>query len=1067
LTGDLAVKKIIFIALTIVLTGACAFLFNLFYKEAENTTITELNEEQMIHAKQAARGIEDFFATWIRSLNSLSKMDEIIDNDAVGKRYMSFFYEANQEQIRSITLVDERGVILYNYPQRSSDGADISDQKHVRELLRDHRPVISDVFRAIEGFDSVALYVPIFRGVAFKGGIAILVNFESIANRYLDVIKIGETGYAWVVSRDGTQIYSPISEFSGKSVFEAIKDSPSRMVMVNDMLNGHEGAATYTVGRTADRDAGQSKEYAVYMPVHLGNTFWSIAVASAEQDVLSGLISFRNKLAIVIGAIFILGVVFSTLVAKAWLIVKEEEKRKQAEKKLQESVKDLKIAEEKYRSIFENALEGIYQTSPGGQSLVGNPALARILGYNSPEEFLSTIKDSAFQVWVDPIQRLDYVRLLEQNGVVLNYECEYYRKDKTKIWVSLNARRVVGPDGETLYYSGFIEDISERKRVEQTLAESRAQTIATVDSTNDLIWTVDPVNYGVVTWNRALEDYFLRNRGIELRIGMTPEQLVPPEFVSTWKEFYMRSLREGSFTAEYCVVAGTIILQLSFNLLKRDEDVFGISIFGKDITERKRAEEALTRSEAKFRSYIESAPLPIFVADREGRLIDFNPAATDLFGYDAATLRNMHILDLHPEYDREEVLREFATLLETGHVETELRAKKCDGQIIWVSLHVVMALDELSIGYCQDITERRLMQERITAAAEQWQATFDSIQDPVMILDPEFRILRANAAAVSRFGLPLSRILANRCHNLMHGTDSGVAGCPVEKTLQTMRHEETELFHEEKKAWLLVSADPILDSAGNVLSVVHMAKDITGRKQVEAALRQREKDLMTLTGRLISTQEEELRRLSRELHDDLTQRLAVLAMDAGMIELQLRPLNTQSAQETRDLKTKLIEVSEDVHDLSRQLHPSILDDLGLVQAIQSECAVFTKRTGIALSFEPGDLPDAIPDDIALCLYRVIQEGLRNISRHAKTNEARIALERLDDGVTLLIQDSGIGFDLREATGQLGIGLAGMRERVRLVSGTMSVSSEPGKGTEIEISIPLGGKHGQTARTDRR
>ncbi len=258
-----------------------------------------------------------------------------------------------------------------------------------------------------------------------------------------------------------------------------------------------------------------------------------------------------------------------------------------------------------------------------------------------------------------------------------------------------------------------------------------------------------------------------------------------------------------------------------------------------EIAERKRAEEILRESEAKFRSYIESSPLAIFVADREGRLIDFNLAAANLLGYDAAILRNMHILDIHPEDEREKAIRTFATLLKTGHVETEIRVKRCDGKIIWVSLHVVMTSDRLSLGYCEDITERRLMQEQITAAAEQWQATFDSIGDLVMILDPEFRILRCNAATVSFLDLPLSRILTCRCHNLMHGTDGSVARCPVEKTMQTGRHEEAEIFHEGKKAWLLVSADPILDSAGNVSRVVHTVKDISARKQMERLLQNR------------------------------------------------------------------------------------------------------------------------------------------------------------------------------------------------------------------------------------
>ena len=157
-----------FIALALVFAGACAFLFNIFYTEARNTAIAKLHEEQMIHAKQADRGIEDFFATWTRSLSSLSKMDEIVDNNNAGQRYLKLFYEANQEQILSITRVDERGVILYNFPVSSLVGTDIPDQKHVREMLQDHKPVISDVFKAIEGSDAVALHVPVFRGSEFK-----------------------------------------------------------------------------------------------------------------------------------------------------------------------------------------------------------------------------------------------------------------------------------------------------------------------------------------------------------------------------------------------------------------------------------------------------------------------------------------------------------------------------------------------------------------------------------------------------------------------------------------------------------------------------------------------------------------------------------------------------------------------------------------------------------------------------------------------------------------------------------------------------------------------------------
>src|SRR5208337_120184 len=170
-------------------------------------------------------------------------------------------------QLGAITRLDERGVMLYNLPQSSFVGTDISDQKHVRELLRDHKPVISDVFRAVEGFDAVALHVPVFRGAVFKGSIGILINFEGLSKRYLDVIKIGQTGYAWVASRDGTLLYSPASGLTGKSVFDSMKGSPSLTVMVNDMLRGNEGAAEYTLDGTDGRNNGRIREYAVYMPV--------------------------------------------------------------------------------------------------------------------------------------------------------------------------------------------------------------------------------------------------------------------------------------------------------------------------------------------------------------------------------------------------------------------------------------------------------------------------------------------------------------------------------------------------------------------------------------------------------------------------------------------------------------------------------------------------------------------------------------------------------------------------------------------------------------------------------
>ena len=254
-------------------------------------------------------------------------------------------------------------------------------------------------------------------------------------------------------------------------------------------------------------------------------------------------------------------------------------------------------------------------------------------------------------------------------------------------------------------------------------------------------------------------------------------------------------------------------------------------------------------------------------------------------------------------------------------------------------------------------------------------------------------------------------------------------------------------------------------AAGKPSSMMGVSVDVSERKETEDTLRRHEQDLSKLTGRIINAQEEELRRLSRELHDDLTQRLAALALDAALIEKQLNPSQPQAVQDLKDLRTNLSEVAEEVHDLSRQLHPSILDDLGLVQAVQAECAAFTKKTGIDLSFMPDDFPDSVPQPLALCLYRIIREGLQNIAKHSRAAAASITLQGLSDGIRLLIQDKGIGFDPNEVKKKAGIGLSSMRERVRLVNGTISFKSKPGQGTAIEVFIPVGGGHDQTTAAD--
>ncbi len=225
----------------------------------------------------------------------------------------------------------------------------------------------------------------------------------------------------------------------------------------------------------------------------------------------------------------------------------------------------------------------------------------------------------------------------------------------------------------------------------------------------------------------------------------------------------------------------------------------------------------------------------------------------------------------------------------------------------------------------------------------------------------------------------------------------------------------------------------------------------------EQLLRQAKDGLRQLATKLLYSQEEERRRIAREMHDDWTQRLALLGIEAAKLEGHL-DVKGSALLQLHAILEQLISLSEDVHDLSRQLHPSILDDLGLVEALRSECAGFSRREAIAVDYHPDNVPAKLSKDVTLCVYRVAQEALRNVAKHAAVKEASLTLFATETELMLRVQDQGVGFDPENGHAQAGLGLSSMEERVRLVQGECSFTSRPGQGTTIEVRVPLLGSH---------
>jgi signal transduction histidine kinase len=251
-------------------------------------------------------------------------------------------------------------------------------------------------------------------------------------------------------------------------------------------------------------------------------------------------------------------------------------------------------------------------------------------------------------------------------------------------------------------------------------------------------------------------------------------------------------------------------------------------------------------------------------------------------------------------------------------------------------------------------------------------------------------------------------------------------------------------------------------SASGVICVA-LVSDISERKaaarslaESAAALRQSEERLHALTKSLISSQEEERERLARELHDDLNQRLAALAMQAESLEKNLPPSVDHVRAQVRALCDSIAGMSDDVRRLAHELHPAILEQFGLTAALHSYCDEFSRREGIKVRYKERNLTTPVPDQVALPLFRIAQECLRNVAKHSQAKSASMVLAGVDGAVHLMISDHGIGFDFDPKQQHAGLGLVSIRERTRLAGGTLSIHSRKGDGTRVEVRIPTGG-----------
>jgi PAS domain S-box-containing protein len=245
---------------------------------------------------------------------------------------------------------------------------------------------------------------------------------------------------------------------------------------------------------------------------------------------------------------------------------------------------------------------------------------------------------------------------------------------------------------------------------------------------------------------------------------------------------------------------------------------------------------------------------------------------------------------------------------------------------------------------------------------------------------------------------------------------------------------------------VVMTLSPIKDGLGNLVGAAHILRDVTQERRTADALSR-------LSGRLITAQEQERNRIARELHDDIAQRLALLATNLTGLATELTPESVGQAQAT-ELQCHASELAGDVQQLSHRLHSSRLDLLGLTAATRHFCREFSQQHKAAVDFEASEVPEHLSSAVSLCLFRILQEALHNAAKHSECRQYDVRLRRVYDDLELMVADHGAGFDVEAARNSGGIGLISMEERVKLVGGVLLIDTRPGHGTTIRARVPF-------------
>jgi len=514
-------------------------------------------------------------------------------------------------------------------------------------------------------------------------------------------------------------------------------------------------------------------------------------------------------------------------------------------------------------------------------------------------------------------------------------------------------------------------------------------------------------------------------------------------------------------------------LQVSVSpIVNKKNEMIGTVHIAQDITERKRAEEALRRSEQRFRNLVETTSDWVWEVDQNGVYTYVSPRIHDLLGYRPEEVIGKTPFDLMPPGERERIASIFAHITAQGKPFRGLENvnQHRDGHLVVLETNAVPFFDTEGtfLGYRgidRDITERKRAEEALRESEEKYRILLDESSDPIFTFYPEGRYRYVNKAFARAIGLSTPEIIGKTIWDVFPKDEADKRFAALKAVFESGQEKviEVRIPKPDKDQFCITTIKPILEEGGRVLSVICSSKDITGRKQAEEEIRQllqsvqeQREELRALGARLSEVEEDERRRLSGELHDRVGQNLTALGINLNILRNQL-PAETagRAGKALEDSLRLVVKTVEDIRNVMAELRPPLLDEYGLLAALRWYGKQFSERTGLNTVVEGGETMSRLPPEVEIALFRITQEALTNVAKHGRASRVTVTLEEVDKRTTLTIADNGAGFDpqaSRTTAAATKWGLILIRERAEVVGGQVRIDSGPGKGTRIVVEV---------------